>query len=63
MHPDESELHGEIKRYCHGIMESLVQPDDANRLAFADQQELIEKLGGVESILESEEYDFTPVEN
>ena len=55
--------HGEIRHYCHEILETLVQPEDANQQAFADQRELIDKLGGVAAILGSEEYDFTPVEN
>jgi hypothetical protein len=42
-------------------MSTLVDPEAANRLAFDDQGELIESLGGVDAILQSEEYDFTPV--
>jgi choline-sulfatase len=54
--------HAEIRAHCHEQMCRLVDPDAANRLAFGDQAQLIEKLGGVDAILNSEEYDFTPVQ-
>jgi len=54
--------HLQIRAHCHELMSTLVDPDAANRLAFDDQGELIESLGGVDAILQSEEYDFTPVQ-
>ena len=40
---------------------TYVDPEVANRNAFADQARLIEALGGERAVLESEEFDFTPV--
>jgi hypothetical protein len=39
---------------------TLLDPVEANDLAFADQAQLIEQLGGVETIINSEEFDHTP---
>ena len=44
-------------------MLDLVDPEAENKRAFADQAETIEKLGGVEAIQNSGEFDFTPVGN
>jgi hypothetical protein len=41
-------------------MRALLDPSAANDLAFADQAQLIEQLGGVEKIVNSEEFDHTP---
>jgi len=38
-----------------------VDPDEANKRAFADQAKRIEALGGIDKILASEEFDHTPV--
>jgi len=38
-----------------------VDPERENRRAFDDQAALIERLGGVDATLRSEEFDFTPV--
>ncbi|OUU55510.1 MAG: hypothetical protein CBC21_10140, partial [Proteobacteria bacterium TMED61] len=50
---------GDLKR-CHDKMRALLDPSAANDLAFADQAQLIEQLGGVETIINSEEFDHTP---
>ena len=50
-----------VQKRCHEQMLSLVDPEKVNRQALADQASLIKKLGGVEAILGSEEFDFTPV--
>ena len=57
----ESASHMNIRAQCHAQMQALVDPEAANELAFADQAERIEELGGVEAILNSDEFDFTPV--
>ena len=49
----------DLKR-CHDKMCDLLDPAEANDLAFADQAQLIEQLGGVEKIVNSEEFDHTP---
>ena len=50
----------DLKR-CHDKMCALFNPAEANDLAFADQAQLIEQLGGVETIINSEEFDHTPI--
>ncbi|MFT5658504.1 MAG: choline-sulfatase [Gammaproteobacteria bacterium] len=57
----ESEAHLATREACHKEMLKLVDPDAANKLAFADQAQRIEELGGVDAILNSDEFDFTPV--
>ena len=42
-------------------MLTLVDPEAANELAFADQAAKIAELGGVEAVMSSDEFDFTPV--
>ena len=65
--PDEltdlaaSEAHADILLDCYRQMLTLVDPEAANKLAFADQAAKIEELGGVEAVLNSGEFDFTPV--
>ena len=65
--PDElydlgnSESHLAVRRACHAQMMQLVDPERVNRQAFADQAALIRKLGGERAIMQSDEYDFTPV--
>ena len=46
---------------CHTQMLSLVDPETANAQAFSDQKLLVEKLGGVDAVMRSDEFDFTPV--
>jgi len=58
----ESKAHKDIRAQCHAQMLTLVDPEAANRLAFADQAAKIEQLGGVEAVMNSDEFDFTPVE-
>ena len=57
----ESAPHVDIRAQCYAQMQTLVDPEAANELAFADQAERIEELGGVEAVLNSDEFDFTPV--
>ena len=47
---------------CHDAMNGLLNPSEVNDLAFADQAELITRLGGVEAIVDSEEFDHTPLQ-
>jgi choline-sulfatase len=57
----ESSAHAKILNHCHEQMLTLVDPEAANKLAFADQAVKIEELGGVEAVMNSGEFDFTPV--
>ena len=38
-----------------------MDPEAANRRAFADQEARIERLGGVEAILARPDFNFTPL--
>ena len=57
----QSSAHADILSECHRQLLMLVDPEAANKLAFADQASKIEELGGVEAILNSTDFDFTPV--
>jgi len=59
----ESKSHADIRTQCHRQMLSLVEPEAANKKAFADQASKIEELGGIEALMSSEQFDFTPVES
>ena len=65
--PDELKDLGSDPKYrdilalCHQQMLELIDPEEENINAFSDQAEMIEKLGGVEAIIDSEEFDFTPI--
>lgn len=67
--PDEltdlgkSQAHTDILAQCHDQMLTLVDPEAVNKLAFADQAAKVEELGGVEAVLNSSEFDFTPVDS
>ena len=54
-------FHAGLLEECERRLRSLVDPERENRRAFDDQAALIERLGGVEAILRSDEFDFTPV--
>ena len=54
--------HAEIRDACLAAMKEIVDPEEANASAFADQAVRIAELGGREGILALEDYDFTPVE-
>ncbi len=57
----ESATHADIRAQCHAQMLTLVDPEVANRRAFADQAARIEELGGIDAVLNSGEFDFTPL--
>jgi len=57
----ESDSHADIRALCEHEMSKLVDTEAANQLAFADQAVRIEELGGVNAVLNSDEFDFTPV--
>jgi len=59
----ESSAHAGILIDCHEQMLTLVDPEAANSRAFADQAVKIEELGGVEAVMNSKEFDFTPVDS
>ncbi len=51
----------QVVAQCHRHLRDLVDPEVVNQQAFDDQKKLISKLGGRDAILNSEEFDFTPV--
>ena len=67
--PDEtrdlaaSPAHRRVLAECERRLRRIVDPDEANERAFADQAALVERLGGTEAILASDDYDFTPADS
>lgn len=53
--------HQAIRAQCDAALRTVVDPDDANRRAFADQAQRIEELGGRDGILATEDFDQSPV--
>ena len=51
----------EIQRRLYDELHRIVDPEAANRRAFADQEIRIERLGGVEAILARPDFNFTPL--
>ena len=55
----------EVRAGCEAKLRTVVDPDEVNRRAFADQEKLIETLGGCEAVLADgdryAEYSYTPV--
>ena len=43
------------------LLKVILDPDEVNKLAFRDQEDMIRKLGGREEILAMQNYDHTPV--
>ncbi len=50
----------DIQSRLYDELRNIVDPDEVNRLAFADQQIRIDSLGGVDGILSRAEFGFTP---
>ena len=63
---EETDLAGrpethDVQGRLYGELRKIVDPDEINQRAFADQKARIEQLGGVEAILSREDFNFTPV--
>jgi len=43
------------------FLKVILDPDEVNKLAFRDQEDMIRQLGGREKILAMQNYDHTPV--
>ncbi|MGI9605004.1 MAG: sulfatase-like hydrolase/transferase [Acidimicrobiales bacterium] len=56
-HPD----HVGDRAECEKLLADIVDVERANTLAFSDQADRIEELGGEQAILDAFEFDFTPV--
>ena len=50
-----------VRIQCHRALKRVVDPEAADSLAFSDQGERIKELGGVDAILASEDFDYSPV--
>ncbi len=55
--------YADVQTECHRELMNLVDAEQQNQIAFDDQKAMIADLGGVDAILSSEEYDFTPVQS
>ena len=55
--PETTGIQGHLYDLLHGI----VDPEAADRRAFADQEARIERLGGPEAILARPDFNFTPL--
>jgi choline-sulfatase len=53
--------YGEVLSGCDAKLREIVDPEIANEMAFNDQRQKIEELGGIEAIKSYEVFDFTPV--
>ena len=51
----------EIRNRLYDELYAIVDPEAVDRAAFADQQDRIERLGGVEAILSRPDFNFTPL--
>ena len=45
----------------HGLLTSILDPEEVNAQAFADQAALLEQFGGRESVLAMPRFNHTPV--
>ena len=50
-----------VRSRLYDALYAIVDPEAVDRLAFADQQARIERLGGVEAILSRPDFNFTPL--
>ena len=51
----------DIRSRLYDELYSIVDPEAVDRIAFADQQARIQRLGGVEAILSRPDFNFTPL--
>ena len=51
----------DVRSRLYDALYEIVDPEAVDRLAFADQQARIERLGGVEAILSRPDFNFTPL--
>ena len=59
----QSPAHAEIRAACEARLRALLDPDEVNTRAFADQARKIEELGGEEACLNALDFNFTPVDD
>jgi choline-sulfatase len=57
----ESQAHSQILAECDRRLRAIVNPEVANRQAFADQAALIERNGGIDAIMSAGEFPHTPI--
>ena len=55
-HPETAEVQAEL----YGELRNIVDPEEADRRVFADQEARIKGLGGAEAILSTPDFNFTP---
>ena len=52
-----------IAKSLHGQLYRILDPEEVNRQAFADQADMIERLGGIDAIQAMGSFNHTPVES
>jgi len=57
----ESPEHADVRAMCAAKLAEICDVDAVNAQAFADQEAKIAELGGRQAILDSPNYDFTPI--
>lgn len=55
--------HAQILRQLIGQLEQILDPEEVNRKAFADQAKMIERLGGMETIMAMPSFNHTPLDS
>ena len=53
--------HQDVREMMHGLLTSILDPEEVNAQAFADQAALLEQFGGRESVLAMPRFNHTPV--
>lgn len=56
----ESPEHAEVRARCEAALRAVVDPEAANRQAFADQAATVARYGGEEAILKRGDYGYSP---
>ena len=51
-----------VKQNMIESLHDILDPEKVNALAFADQNKMIDKLGGLETIREMQSFNHTPLE-
>ena len=55
------EKFSDVVQKLNQILNSILDPDEVNKIAFKDQETKIRELGGRKKILTTENYDHTPI--
>jgi len=53
--------HTSVREALHGVLTGILDPEDVNASAFADQAKLLEQMGGRDAVLAMPSFNHTPV--